>query len=47
MRLEFIKRATSEHSLIKIPLSTLDILYMIQNEEVKEEMINDSYLPVL
>ena len=47
MRLQFIKRNTSEHSLITKSLSAIDTLRMIQNEKVKEEVINDTYLPVL
>ena len=47
MRLVFTKRETSEHSLVSIPLSTIDILHMVQNDKVKEEMIDDTYPPVL
>ncbi|MFP3126289.1 tyrosine-type recombinase/integrase [Ectobacillus funiculus] len=45
--MELIKRNTSEYSPITKSLSTMDLLHMVQDEKVKEEMINDQYLPVL
>ncbi len=47
VRLEFIKRDKSESSLVKQSLSTMDLLHIVQNDTVKEEMIDDTYLPVL
>ncbi|WP_342047206.1 hypothetical protein [Bacillus sp. OTU530] len=45
--MEFIKRDKSESSLVKQSLSTMDLLHIVQNDTVKEEMIDDTYLPVL
>jgi hypothetical protein len=47
MILKLLKGNTSEYSLITKFLSTVDVLQMIQNDKLKEEMIDDTYLPVL